>query len=668
MKATLNLEQEIDKLLKEDHFDYYQKKYLCDKLETNELTLNDDLYVIITDPEIKKGIFSNSCHYNVKTYPLKYDVIRRESDFEFLNEKIKLLNPLIYTPILHFQLGLKDDSSKKVLYIQNYMNLLLENKYFRSLPIINDFLTLDLNDWKTKKKVYSKIKAPNSYSDMPNFDGIQTATIDKESDNKAIEIESDINSKIKEFDNLNTKLDELIANFDNSFSLFKKVAFSFHKLQMMYKSNKLLFKSFGNYFNIFEGWMNDILLQKNFIRDEIKYFFKYLNKEFNTFLTTNYRNYNESKKRYIDLRHLIKNNILKKKQYPKENELVDLDERRQYYAFNLTYINKEYINLEIRQTKRIIKQTFKNDENRNIFPHIFGSSNNYNLSNGINEVICDLELQAKKLEYKNELDKKELTMKEKLFDNYLILNLGNLKNLKQKDEYAHIEEMEKIKNKNEIDNKQMDLEMKKEENNKILNLKKIEDKLTEKKLEYDLKNKQLDSENQKIQLDNDLENRKIGLDEKQIENEHDINKMKLEKQHELNVLRENHQHEQELLKINNQKELIIKNMEYQSQNSNLENELRKLIIEKIPKENLLPFFQGFFQQTLYLKYNQINPVYVPMYPLPVPQDANSQMYEKPKPEVNLNNDNNVNISKSGDNNMELNKPKNEEKKSEIINK
>ena len=50
-----------------------------------------------------------------------------------------------------------------------------------------------------------------------------------------------ISHAVKELeDNLNTKLDELIANFDNSFSSFKKVAFSFHKLQMMYKSNKLL--------------------------------------------------------------------------------------------------------------------------------------------------------------------------------------------------------------------------------------------------------------------------------------------------------------------------------------------------------------------------------------------------------------------------------------------
>ena len=58
-----------------------------------------------------------------------------------------------------FEYGLKDDSPKKMLLIQNYMNSLLENEYFRALPIILEFLSLKQEDWNKKRiEKYNKMK------------------------------------------------------------------------------------------------------------------------------------------------------------------------------------------------------------------------------------------------------------------------------------------------------------------------------------------------------------------------------------------------------------------------------------------------------------------------------------------------------------------------------
>ena len=134
----------------EEAFDLYESMFTCIKLEENELTNRDDIRIVISDPvKINPGFFYASYfQYKVTTNPLNYNVIRKLSDFHFLNQKLPLIHPVVYTPLFPvFHYGVKDDSPKKLRYIQNYMNLILENKFFRSLPIVKDFLTLELDNW-----------------------------------------------------------------------------------------------------------------------------------------------------------------------------------------------------------------------------------------------------------------------------------------------------------------------------------------------------------------------------------------------------------------------------------------------------------------------------------------------------------------------------------------
>ena len=143
-------------------FEDYEQVIKAIKLTQNELNNNKDLFVSISSPvKVNPGFFSSSYYqYTVQTKPLNYKVVRKVSDFTFLNQVLPLFNPSIYNPVLPtFEYGLKDDSPKKMLLIQNYMNSLLENEYFRALPIILEFLSLKQEDWNKKRiEKYNKMK------------------------------------------------------------------------------------------------------------------------------------------------------------------------------------------------------------------------------------------------------------------------------------------------------------------------------------------------------------------------------------------------------------------------------------------------------------------------------------------------------------------------------
>ena len=149
----------------------------------------------ITNPiKVNKGLFSSSYYqYTVETHPVGYNVIRKVTDFTFLYETLPLFNCAVFNPILpHFEFGLKDDSPKKMLYIQNYMNSLVENKFFRTLQIVYEFLTVPQSDWNQKRIGYSKMKTL-PISKMPTLEGKLVININKEEDSKALKLKDEIN-------------------------------------------------------------------------------------------------------------------------------------------------------------------------------------------------------------------------------------------------------------------------------------------------------------------------------------------------------------------------------------------------------------------------------------------------------------------------------------------
>ena len=118
--STVPVEKPIQKVPSKEFpnepFEEYEEIIKTEKLQFNDITEINDLYVTVSNPvKIKDGFFSSSYYnYTIKTNPIGYNVVRKVSDFTFLYETLPIINGAVFNPTLpHFEFGLKDDSPKK---------------------------------------------------------------------------------------------------------------------------------------------------------------------------------------------------------------------------------------------------------------------------------------------------------------------------------------------------------------------------------------------------------------------------------------------------------------------------------------------------------------------------------------------------------------------------
>ena len=331
-------------------------------LQLNEISDNNDLFITISNPQrVKPGLLSIAYfQYDMETQPVGYKVVRKVSDYTFLYETLPLINCAVFNPILpHFEFGLKDDSPKKMLYIQNYMNSLIENKFFRTLPIVLEFLTLDQPKWNSKRTEYQKLKTL-PLSKMPTLEGELDVNINKEEDAKALKIKEEINKKTEALDAVNSTMDEILALYDKLNLLYKNLAKSFMDLEKAHENNQILNGFFNRLKSLSEIWSKDYIKQKELLKDDFKYFFKFINKENVSYL----RKFEEFRVTREDYR--IKYEKLKKLPVRQPKDLEVIKTLRVEYGMQLLMVNKEYHNLLERQAYRCLKQFMKYNENQQI--------------------------------------------------------------------------------------------------------------------------------------------------------------------------------------------------------------------------------------------------------------------------------------------------------------
>ena len=346
-----------------DPFEKYEEIIPTVKLESNDITEKNDLYVTVSNPvKVKDGFFSSSYfNYTVKTSPVGYSVVRKLSDFTFLYETLPIINPGVFNPILpHFEFGLKDDAPKKMLYIQNYLNSLIENKFFRTLPIVFEFITLPKDKWnKLRLEKYSKLK-PTSLNKMPTLEGEIHINISKSEDNKGIKIKDEINKKTEAYDELNSAMDELLATIDKLSLCYRTLAKSLLDLTKCHKDNKILSGFFNRLLSLTKTWARDYFEEENFLKDEFKYFFKFINKENVSFL----KKYDD----FIDKRDEYKSKYEKVKKLPNrtQKDLDLINNLRRDYGLGLIMLNNEYQQLLERQANRCMLQFMKYNNKKDV--------------------------------------------------------------------------------------------------------------------------------------------------------------------------------------------------------------------------------------------------------------------------------------------------------------
>jgi len=357
------LRESISTVYPNDPFEGYEEIIKAEKLQSNDITDKNDLYVTVTNPvKVKDGFFSSSYYnYTVKTSPLGFSVIRKVSDFSFLYETLPIINSAVFNPALpHFEFGLKDDSPKKMLYIQNYMNSLIENKFFRTLPIVYEFLTLPQEKWnKLRLEKYAKIK-PTSLSKMPTLEGEFHINISKNEDNKAIKIKDEINKKTEAYDALNTAMDELLATIEKLSLCYKSLAKSLFDLAKSHTDNQVLHGFFNRLLSLTKTWARDYITESSYLKDEFKYFFKFINKENASFL----KKYDEFK--YVRDEYKSKFEKVKKLATRTKKDIDMVKSLRRDYGLQLLAINDEYKKLNERHANRCTIQFMKYNNKKDI--------------------------------------------------------------------------------------------------------------------------------------------------------------------------------------------------------------------------------------------------------------------------------------------------------------
>ena len=238
--------------------------------------------------------------------------------------------------------------------------------------------------------------------------------------------------------------------------------------------------------------------------------------------------------------------------------------------------------------------------------------------------------EMEKMKNKNDIDIKEQERQILLVNNNHNENLEIIKNYNKKDEYVHIEEMEKIKNKNEIDNKEMDMKLIGQENTHKENMLKLNNEFEEKKLEYDIKAQQINSENEKFQL----ENKKIEFDYKKSIQEIQLNEMKIKNSFLLNEKQIDNNYKINEKELDNKYEIGKMRIENEYKLNILREENFKLILEKIPADKLIELYKpqiiNYFSQVNQTNYF-INPQHY--------QNYQNSMPKNEQKDLNLNNEN-----------------------------
>ena len=182
---------------------------MCEKLKINEITKRNDLCVEVCSPvKIKpSGLSFSYFQYTVKTEPIGFSVVRKLSDLELIFETIPKYNNGKFNPLLiKFPIGLSDDSEKKILLLKFYINSLVEDAYYRSLPIVFEFLALPQSEWEKNLKQYNKVKEitnPEKMLDLDRYFDIKISDVD---DINAMKIKDDIKKKEEAY---NDDMDEL---------------------------------------------------------------------------------------------------------------------------------------------------------------------------------------------------------------------------------------------------------------------------------------------------------------------------------------------------------------------------------------------------------------------------------------------------------------------------
>jgi len=338
-------------------------KVKCIKLNENEITDKDNLYAEIIIADKNNNIISDSTEFIIETKPIGFKSARKIKDFEYLSKKLSLINPEIYNPFLFINKSdpKERESNSTLIYLKLYINSLIQSSYFRTLPIVYDFLVLNLEDWENSKlEKYDKIKEINKKEKIPNLEGFFNLEMEAGDDEKCLNIKDEITQKHEAFKKFNLLMDELLKMLDKISLNLKNISQSFGELKNRYYSSPSMTNLLAHLEIIADVWAEGYISRKKFFDEEFGYLFKYMDLENNSYI----KYYDDFKLCYDDFKK--KFDEMSKVIYPSKKDKKILKHLQKEFSFKTVNVYGEYQRLNDNQAKRIENKLYMISNNRNL--------------------------------------------------------------------------------------------------------------------------------------------------------------------------------------------------------------------------------------------------------------------------------------------------------------
>ena len=486
--------------------------------------------------ELKENFNKNESGSLLEISEMKIDKISQEK--KMLEDKINQL-----VDIIRQYCNELNDSSLKIknlnddiLFLQNENRKLIEEKEFNKKNI---------NDFQNNYNKYNQILLENN----------NNKAIIQNLNKELLEYKMDYNNEINKNKSLNEKIMALISKckeYENIQKTFKDAS---NDLQMAKKQiTEINLRNQEN-----EQFINTLYSD---INDNISLLVKYINKNF----SLNKKN-NENSNMNINIQ-----NMLKKIEEINFESLLDVLELKKKEIFDFSNVVSSGLEASDRENKILMEENNKLKEEINtiIFENKKLNSENIKLNNIINEINSDMitskkneEILKQKL---NDINDEKDEINNKLF-NELNQNKNIFKKLKEDNTNLFLmnnnlnEELQILKNK-EFENEQ-------ENNNLRLNCQILEKKIKGMQTELDLKNIQIQNQEEIINRRNENDNSNILENDSAI-----IKQLKIDRDNLINdnvlLINQNNILRQKLNGLNNGQE-NLENEEYNNIN-NIENE------------------------------------------------------------------------------------------------
>lgn len=300
----------------------------CKKLNLTPIN-NQQITVQIRNPKEGERTFFEGSYisYEVVTESMQWFVRRRYSDFEWLRSiLVKCFPRILVPPLPGKKMGSRrfeeDFIQKRMLFLQKFMNRLLENETFKTNEALIAFLSFtDRNQFDSKmKEMTSYIPSPY-VEDMKTLTGKIQIVYDEDNDKYYKNIQNYFRLQTQLFERLNYNMKTFYTNINEACLSLDEVQKDFETLHMLNSRIKMkdeITKTFEELGLFFKNWKRILYNQNDLFKTHVKDFFKFIRMEQVAYMEL------------IDNREIIRRNYLE------EQQRVNTKKERLYQTMDIS--------------------------------------------------------------------------------------------------------------------------------------------------------------------------------------------------------------------------------------------------------------------------------------------------------------------------------------------